>query len=215
MSVEQKVRDHFHADALRFDAIYEDDKNMVSRWVDGVWRGVVRRRFDLTMEKLRPQDGKTVLDVGCGSGRYCVAYAQSGAERVVGVDFAETMIDLANEYAGRAGVSDRCEFRAGRFPDVPGGGPFDVCTAMGFFDYIAEPGAILSHMREMTRSTMILSFPKSKEWRAPVRRLRFRLIGCPLFLYTKDEVEKALSEAGIDDYEIIVLDRDYIVIARF
>ena len=46
----------------------------VERFIDCVWRGVVRRRLDVTLEELEPLQGKTVLDVGCGSGRFCLAY---------------------------------------------------------------------------------------------------------------------------------------------
>jgi cyclopropane fatty-acyl-phospholipid synthase-like methyltransferase len=212
--VEQKVRSHFHADARRFDAIYEDEKNAFSRFVDNVWRGVVRRRFELTLERLEPLAGKSVLDVGCGSGRYCIAYAERGAARVVGVDFAAGMIELANEYARRANLTDRCEFRAGKFPEAVGDESFDASTAMGFFDYVAEPAEIISRMRELTRSQMIMSFPKSREWRAPVRRVRFWVKGCPLFLYTESQVKGILSEAGVTRYDWIALDRDYIVIAH-
>ena len=82
MSVEQKVRGHFHADAARFDAIYEQDKGPVTRFIDHVWRGVVRRRLDLALEKLAPFEGRTYLDVGTGSGRFCHAYAQHGAAQI-------------------------------------------------------------------------------------------------------------------------------------
>ena len=212
--VEQKVRSHFHADARRFDAIYEDEKNAFARFVDNVWRGVVRRRFDLTLERLEPLAGKSVLDVGCGSGRYCIAYAERGAARVVGVDFAAAMIELADEYARRGGLTDRCEFRAGKFPEAVGDESFDACTAMGFFDYVAEPAQIIARMRELTRSTMVMSFPKSREWRAPIRRARFWATGCPLFLYTESQVKKILADAGVTGYDWIALDRDYIVIAH-
>jgi 2-polyprenyl-3-methyl-5-hydroxy-6-metoxy-1,4-benzoquinol methylase len=212
--VEQKVRSHFHADARRFDAIYEDEKNPLTRFVDNVWRGVVRRRFVLTLDKLEPLAGKSVLDVGCGSGRYCIAYAERGARRVVGVDFAAGMIELACQHARRAGVNDRCEFRAGKFPEAVQGETFDACTAMGFFDYIAEPAPIVSRMRELTRSTMIMSFPKSREWRAPVRRVRFWAKGCPLYLYSEPQVKTILARAGVTLYDWIALDRDYIVIAH-
>ena len=214
MSVEQQVRKHFHADAHRFDAIYDENKSAVDRFIDNVWRGVVRRRLDLTLEKLEPLQGKTVLDVGCGSGRYCLAYAERGASRVVGVDFAEGMIDLANEYARRLGVADRCEFRAGSFPEAVPDGPFDASTGMGFFDYIEKPVPIIARMRELTRSTMVMSFPKSVEFRVPLRRLRFKLIGCPLFLYSESQVRQILKDAGVERYDWIPLDRDYIVIAH-
>jgi 2-polyprenyl-3-methyl-5-hydroxy-6-metoxy-1,4-benzoquinol methylase len=212
--VEQKVRSHFHADARRFDAIYEDAKNPFARFVDNVWRGVVRQRFELTLKQLEPLAGKSLLDVGCGSGRYCIAYAERGARRVVGVDFAAGMIELANEYALRAGVTGCCEFRAGKFPEAVQDESFDACTAMGFFDYVAEPVPVISRMRELTRSRMIMSFPKSREWRAPVRRIRFWATGCPLFLYSESQVKRILSDAGVTQYDWIALDRDYIVVAH-
>ncbi len=214
MSTEQKVRDHFHADAHRFDAIYEDEKGPITRWVDNVWRGVVRRRFELALKELEPLAGKSILDVGCGSGRYCIAYARKGAKRVIGIDFADAMITLAREHAHRFGVEDRCEFHVGRFPEAAPSGPFDACVAMGFFDYTDDPVRLISHMRRLAKSKLILSFPKSLEWRAPVRRVRFRLIGCPLFLYSESRVIKILADAGVTDYKWINLDRDYIVVAN-
>ncbi|PYM04517.1 MAG: hypothetical protein DMD82_14185 [Candidatus Rokuibacteriota bacterium] len=214
MSVEQKVRGHFDADAQRFDAIYEERKGPVTRFIDHVWRGVVRRRLDLALEKLAPFEGHTYLDVGCGSGRFCHAYAQRGAARVVGVDFAPAMIDIASRLAGELGVADHCEFRIGAFPDAVPDGPFDCSSAMGFFDYIEDPAPILARMRELTRATLIASFPKSGEWRAPLRRLRFWMIGCPLFLYSEAGVRKLLAGAGIDRHDWIELDRDYVVVAR-
>jgi 2-polyprenyl-3-methyl-5-hydroxy-6-metoxy-1,4-benzoquinol methylase len=214
VSVEQKVQTHFHGDARRFDAIYEESKNPIQRFIDHVWRGVVRRRLDLTVEKLEPLAGKTVLDVGCGSGRFCIAFAQRGAARVVGVDFAAGMIDIARDLSRQAGVGERCEYRVGGFPDVVPDGPFDASTALGFFDYIEDPVRIVAAMRAKTRSTMVMSFPKANEWRVPLRRLRFRMIGCPLFLYTEARTRQVLADAGVKDYEWIELDRDYFVVAR-
>jgi 2-polyprenyl-3-methyl-5-hydroxy-6-metoxy-1,4-benzoquinol methylase len=213
VSIEQRVQRYFAADALRFDAIYEDQKSPLARWIDSVWRGVVRRRFQLTLARLEPLAGRSVLDVGCGSGRYCLAYAERGAARVVGVDFAAPMIALARAHARRRGVADRCDFRIGSFPEAVTNDSFDACTAMGFFDYVAEPVPVIARMRELTRTTMVMSFPKAREWRAPVRRLRFKLLGCPLFLYSEAQVKRILAQAGVTRYEWIALDRDYLVVA--
>lgn len=214
MSVEERVRTHFEADAQRFDAIYAPEKRPLQRFIDDVWRGVVRRRFNLTLAKLRPLHGKSVLDVGCGSGRYCLAFAHEGAARVVGIDFAAPMIDLAKQYAEAEGVADRCEFITGAFPDDVPAGPYDYATGMGFFDYIAEPVPIIRRMAEMARSRVVMSFPKSVEWRVPLRRIRFWMAGCPLYLYSAGRVRTLLADAGIRDYEWVELDRDYIVIAK-
>ena len=85
MSVENRVAHHFENDATRFDAIYrESGKNWFSRFVDNRWRGVVQRRLELAVTELAPLKGKSIFDVGCGSGRYCHAFAAGGASRVLG-----------------------------------------------------------------------------------------------------------------------------------
>jgi len=213
-TTEDKVRNHFDLDAERFDAIYEERKGPFARFVDNVWRGVVKQRLDLTLEKTAPLTGKTFLDVGCGSGRHCFAYVQHGAKHVTGVDFAAQMIELARKHAQSLGIADRCEFRVGAFPQAVPEGGFDVSTGMGLFDYIDDPVAIVRAMKEKTKQTMLISFPKAVEWRVPVRRLRFLMSGCPLYLYTRKRVESILKEAGVTKYDWIDLGRDYVVVAH-
>jgi cyclopropane fatty-acyl-phospholipid synthase-like methyltransferase len=215
MSAETHVREHFDADAARFDSIYEDEsKNPFDRFIDNVWRGVIRERFGLTLERLAPIEGLTLLDVGTGSGRYCLAYAQRGARRAVGIDFAPAMIDIARDLAAKLGVSDRCEFHVGSFPEDLPPGTYDATTAMGFFDYVSDATAMVRAMRERTDGRLIMSFPKAREWRAPIRRLRFRMLHCPLHLYSEPEVHGVLRASGVTDYECIDLGRDYIIIAN-
>lgn len=214
-TIEKKVRDHFHDDAGRFDAIYETEKGPFARFVDNVWRGVVQKRLEINVAKFEPLKGKKLLDVGCGSGRFCLAYAHGGASKVIGVDFAPAMIEIAEKLAAEQGVSDICEYRVGRFPDVmqESDGPFDGCSGNGFFDYIQDPVPIVKAMRELTKGRMVMSFPKKYEFRIPLRRFRFWLKGTPLFLYTEFQVRDIMSKAGVANYEIVYLDRDYIVVA--
>lgn len=214
--VERKVRDHFDADAERFDAIYKTDKGFVGKFIDDYWRGVVQKRLELNVENLKPFAGKKILDVGCGSGRFCLAYAKEGAEKVVGVDFAKLMIDIANELAKEQGVADKCDFRVGAFPEIidAAEAPFDASTANGFFDYIEKPVPIISKMRELTKGTMIMSFPKAVEFRVPLRRVRFWMKGTPLFLYKENQLRDILRDANVTEYEWINLDRDYLIVAN-
>lgn len=124
------------------------------------------------------------------------------------------MIDIANQIAQQAGVSDRCEFIAGPFPEAIKDEKFDASTANGFFDYVENPVPIITRMREITRETMIMSFPKAVEWRVPVRRIRFWLKGTPLFLYSEKRVKQILHDAGVNQYDWINLDRDYLIVAH-
>jgi len=215
MSVEDRVRSHFDADARRFDAIYERRKGPLRWFVDDVWRGVVHQRFELALELLAPLEGKRALDVGCGSGRYCIAFAQRGAAKVVGIDYAPAMLELAERHAAAADVAGICEFRQAAFPAGVGDGErFDCATAMGYFDYVPDAGAHLARMNELTTGTILASFPKRRDFRAPLRRLRFALNRCPLFLYSRGEVESALARGGIASFELVDLGRDYVVVAR-
>src|SRR5437867_8261022 len=98
------VRQHFQTVAASFDSIYASPSLL-----DRIFRRDMYERFQRTLEECRPLGGKSVLDVGCGSGRYGVAFAEGGAREVVGVDFAPKMVDLALDNARRAGVIDRCK----------------------------------------------------------------------------------------------------------
>lgn len=215
LTVEERVRDHFHDDAERFDSIYEKKKGPFAAFVDNYWRGVVQKRLEENVKFLEPLAGKRILDVGCGSGRFCLAFADNGAGWVVGIDFAEGMIDIARKLADQAGHSDKIEYICGAFPDDlgPVEVPFDAATGNGFFDYVENPVPIVAKMRELTRGRLIMSFPKAVEWRVPLRKFRFWLKGTPLFLYREPQVRKILADASVADYKIIDLGRDYLVVA--
>jgi 2-polyprenyl-3-methyl-5-hydroxy-6-metoxy-1,4-benzoquinol methylase len=215
MSIDERVAHHFDLDAERFDAIYQQDaKSPFARFIDDHWRGVVAKRLELALAELSPLEGKTILDVGCGSGRYCHAFAERGAPRVVGIDFAPAMIGIARRLAHEFGVGDRCEFHLGSFPDDAPEERFHASVAMGLFDYTEDPGSVLRAMRERTSAVMLMSFPKSREWRVPLRKLRFAINRCPLFLYGRRDVEGLLARVGITDARWVDLGRDYVIIAR-
>ena len=56
--------------------------------------------------------GKTVLDIGCGSGGITAALARDfGAAKVIGIDVEEPVCRHARHTAAQAGVSDRVEIR--------------------------------------------------------------------------------------------------------
>ena len=39
--------------------------------------------------------GKRVLDLGCGYGEHCVSFVKKGADKVVGIDISEKMLEVA------------------------------------------------------------------------------------------------------------------------
>src|SRR5688572_6256578 len=103
------VNSYFNREAERFDAIYEKDKPIHQQIGDNLFRRVILERYSLVVNAIGAP-GSSMLDVGCGPGRYGVELARRGAARCLGVDVAAAMIDIARGEAEKAGVADRCEW---------------------------------------------------------------------------------------------------------
>ena len=93
------------------------------------------RRFETTLQHTNRDDIQSVLDVGCGSGRYVFAFAKQG-KTVVGVDMAKGMLELAQNAVDEAGLSTRVTLCEGDYLNVSLSQKFDAACLMGFFDYI-------------------------------------------------------------------------------
>ena len=140
------ARKFFEGYARSFDHIYDDDgKSPLRRFVDVRLRKEMRLRFSKAFEVLAPMRGHSLLDAGCGGGRYAIPAAEAGASHVLGLDFSESMLDLARDRARTVGVERVCEFAVGdllTYPLPPTG--FDYALAIGFFDYPRDPAAALN-----------------------------------------------------------------------
>jgi len=64
-------------------------------------------------------EGKYVLEVGCGVGKTSCYIAENQGSRVVGIDISEGMIDRSKEKAKRKGVENRVEFRIADAQNLP------------------------------------------------------------------------------------------------
>ena len=66
----------------------------------------------------------------------------------------------------------------------------------------------------MTRGKAIISFPAKWDFRTAIRKMRLRLLGCPVYFYTEDQIKQLLEEAGFRNFKIRDLGRDYLIIAK-
>ena len=216
MKSPELVRDYFERRADRFDAVYEARKPLRQRVVDRLFRRVVVERFRLITNLALVQGEWTALDVGCGSGRYAVAFAGAGATRVLGVDSAASMIELGRARAEETSVSERCEFRNLSFLDLDLEEQFDVVVATGYFDYLEDPAPHLHKMVAHCRGRIFVSFPKRWEVRAAARKLRFTLVRAYVRFYSAREARNLIREAGMppDRVSLIDLGRDWITVMR-
>jgi len=214
MSVSEQLAVYWSRQAEAFDALYSGRKGIASRW----WGRIIRRnigdRFRFALQAIGAVDGKRILDVGCGSGRYCVELAASGETEVVGIDLAAGMLAIAERLAVERRVESRCRFIHTDVLDYRPAAPFDVTVAMGFFDYVPEPLTVLSHLRSLTDGKLIASFPCRLSGRAPFRKLWLRARGCYLRLYGRGEVEALCASAGFEVTTLVRRGPIYLLIAE-
>lgn len=198
-----RVQRLFDRTAKKFDEFYAEKKTPLKRFLDRHFHSDIFKRFELTFQHSEPIQDKTVLDVGCGSGLYCIEFARRGARRVVGIDFAPKMLELARESARRWQVNDRCQFIQGDFLAHQFQEQFDYTVAMGVFDYLREPVIFLQRMGKVTRNKILISVPPVHWYRTPIRKFRYIFKRAPVFLYTSAKLKKILCQAGFTKFEII------------
>lgn len=205
-----RTQGFFHEYAGDFDAIYSNQTGLWNGIINRLFRKSMRLRFVKSLEGCNPIQGRSVLDIGCGPGHYSISLAQRGAARVVGLDFADGMLNIAQEHARKAGVSDRCEFRVGDFLQYSAAEPFDYVIVMGFMDYMSDPRAVISKVLALTRRRAFFSFPKAGGVMAWQRKLRYR-DRCDLFLYQRDQLQQLFSTFPGVKVNIETIDRDFFV----
>ncbi|HEY4613660.1 MAG TPA: class I SAM-dependent methyltransferase [Bacteroidota bacterium] len=204
---------YWDSEADSFQKIYSHEKSRFSIWLDKFFRKDMYDRFLFTLEQCVPIEQRTFLDVGCGNGLYSVELALRGAKRVTGVDIAGNMLELCKQSAAAKGVTDRCLFLQTDLLEYQPQEPVDVTIGIGLFDYIQDPVPVLSKMRRVTTTKAILSFPRFWTWRAPIRKIRLALKGCPVFFYSRSRLSSLLYEAGFQHLEVHKIGKLFCVVA--
>ncbi len=199
-----RTEQHFQQRARQFDALYAEE-HQSAYFLNRLFRRPLYERVHLTVEAFEGLRNFSVLDIGCGSGRNSVVFAESGARKVVGIDFAANMIDLAREYARRRGVEHKCEFILGDALTYNFAEKFDVVVALGVFDYIREPHLLLRRMSDLANSRVAASFPGWSLLRAPVRKARYWLRDCPVYFSSRNKLDQICVNAGLEDRRLIPL----------
>jgi SAM-dependent methyltransferase len=207
------VKEFFSGYAEDFDSIYGDGKprNLFNRIMDKLFRGAMYERYKRTISFLNSNEVKTVLDVGCGSGRYAIDLSRNGM-KITGVDFAKEMLDIAEANSQKLGFDN--DFIEGSYLDVKIEKKHDAAILMGLFDYISNPLDLFLKLKVDTAKYILASFPKSGGVLAWQRKIRYNMRNCQLFYYDKKIIQNLMIDANIDDFEIQDNDREYFLIAK-
>lgn len=192
----ERIGAFFDRKSEAWDGIYSGRKNPLARLKDKLTRKNIGQRLAFTLRAGEPWQGRRVLDVGCGSGRYSVEYARRGAAEVVGVDLSAQMLEIARGVVQSSGCADRCRFVQADIESFSDAEGFDVIAANGFFDYVQNPDQILAQLRTVCRGTLVASFPARWALRVPLRWAWLTVNRCYVRFYTEAEIRALLERGG-------------------
>ena len=101
--------------------------------------------------------GKTVLDIGCNAGFWCIQARRAGAERVLGVDVSEKNVEQASFIRDMVGL-DGIEYRTVNANDVSAAalGEHDVVLFLGLLYHLDKPIEALERLYEVTREFAVI-----------------------------------------------------------
>lgn len=217
MRNEGKVKKYFEVGARNFDEIYDwmsgtSDKTL-KRLINKLFRKGMVERFKIALEECKPQ--KSVLDIGCGSGRISLAIAEKGAN-VTGIDYSSQMIELARTYLTKYEKDTKrnlnITYICGDFMEnCNSNKPFDITLAIGVFDYIKDPISFHTKMKNLSKEKMLASYPAKYAFQMPIRKVWLWTKKCPVYFYTKKKISLIYETIGINDYEIIKIAAGYFV----
>lgn len=140
----------------------------------------------VALERLLPEGGRLLLEVGAGAGRNTLRY--KGFERIVLLDYSITQLQQAR---ARLGTGKRFIYVAAdayRLPFVPG--LFDTATMIRTLHHMSHAAVAISQVRQVLRpgATFIMEYANKRNLKAVARYLLRRQTWNP---FTLEPVEFA------------------------
>lgn len=204
---------YFDSVPKEWDALYSHENRFMYTLNHYLRKGLYQR-YRLTFENCGDLTGATVLDIGCGTGRYSIECAKKGARRVIGIDFAPSMIDFARQMAQENNCADKCEFICGDFLAHQFDESFDVVLALGFFDYIRDPEPFFKKIASFDPRRFIASFPNYPFLSAVLRRIRYYWIRkCPIYDYPAPRLQQLYRQTAFPHSRIIPCTHGFVGVA--
>lgn len=209
----EKTGCFFEGYAKQFDNIYDTQvETGLTGWFNQHFRASMVIRFQKTFEYLVPMKGRSVLDIGCGSGRYIIPCLRRQASKVAAIDLSEQMLSIAKSTVKESGCCDsRVEFLCADFLVYSFEEQFDYAIVMGVMDYIAQPEEFLSRLESIVMRKAVISFPVAESIWTWQRRMRYRIRHCPLYFYSYKNLDELLKKIRLKSYTIERIQRDYFV----
>lgn len=144
-------------------AVDQRNQEVLEFWNNRAALGATAGSNDLIAKQLEVraisshvQDGMRVLDAGCGNGVTAIEIAKTHDVEVLGLDYAQEMVEAARAAAQAESLKGRVHFREGDISDLPGDlGSFDFIYTerllINLPDWVTQQAAI-ARLAELLRA---------------------------------------------------------------
>jgi 2-polyprenyl-3-methyl-5-hydroxy-6-metoxy-1,4-benzoquinol methylase len=201
-------------------AYYKDTPHKANLWdrLSTVFRGdAMYVRMNAALELLRPHlAGKTVLDVGCATGRFAFRMLDAGAAKVHGVDISLEAVQIADAHRTQAGLEDQLDFSVADVVSPASPLPHsDLVTALGVIEYF-DARAMSVFLGNLQTEYFFLDFPDTARrsqfptWQ--LRQVYIRVNKLPgVYLYRPEKFIELAKPFGFKDIWVAKRDGFYYI----
>ena len=173
-------------------------------------------RFKKGIELLHSIDGKTVLDLGCGTG-VLIPHIVENNGFYIGVDSSQNMLDVIKKQYSSLVESNKIKLFSQDIRNFETPDKIDIVVGLGFIEYFDNPEIILKKLYEFLPQggQLILSFPNfnsldyfSVRFFSPFRFLLRKISGKsthqpPRRMWNIKFAEKLFLNAGFNNIKLV------------
>ncbi len=201
-------------------AYFKEGQQKATWWdkLSTVFRGdAMYVRMQTALELIKPHiKDKTVLDVGCASGRFAFQMIEAGASKVFGIDISNEAVNFAKARAAELSLQTQLEFSVAdvALPNVtlP---QVDIAAALGVIEYFNAQD-MANFLGNLRTKYILLDFPdyaRKKEFPTWIlRQVYIRVNRLPgVYLYSLDEFAKIAAPFGFTNLRVIKKNNFYYV----
>src|SRR6266851_828272 len=148
--------------------------------------------------------GKTVLELGCGTGFFALETLRHGASSCLGVDLSSAAIHEANEFAKESGLQDRVRFDVADAASIRQPAS-DVVVMDKVLCCYPDAEALLKTASDSSRELLGFVVPRDEGLMKPAMKIgaalinlveKLRKTGFRLYLHPLRSIDQLLSESG-------------------
>jgi len=155
---------------------------------------------------------RTVLEVGCGSGRLASQIAEVSKVEYLGIDFSESAIGICNN----KNLGERFKFRCLNLFDLDDSQSWDYVVALGVLEHTVDPLATLKKLKSLLNDSgkIILAVPHFLNPRGVIWMTLATLLRVPMSLSDRHfihpwDMNSWCEEIAMKCHQITTVDREW------